>query len=237
MKLATPAQKPSKRRRDIRPVHGLSILDALLRHPLTLVVVGFALTGGVGGFLQDRQAEIQRTQAALSAAYAAETKVLTAIVEFTTRAKLYAEKREEFKSDTELAELDRALLAVQAAVLSSEQAILAPFGYTVRRDSSNGPEATLGVLDATFNRTGINVYNMRHDKAALGQYTDALEHCAFKMFALLNDAYENGGKLKFKHFMAHDNGALRNWPENQQNKTLDWPQRLLPYPCYTAPYR
>jgi hypothetical protein len=64
-------------------------LDALLRHPAALLVLGFALTGGIGGFIQNRQHRLEQDQTEVANAYLAINHIRQAISEFALRAELY----------------------------------------------------------------------------------------------------------------------------------------------------
>ncbi|SAL80432.1 hypothetical protein AWB67_05622 [Caballeronia terrestris] len=63
-------------------------LDAVLRHPTTLLILGFVLTAIVGGQLQSRQQEIEKDRTQTLAGHEAIQKIRQALAEYAMRGQL-----------------------------------------------------------------------------------------------------------------------------------------------------
>ncbi|WP_250439878.1 hypothetical protein [Caballeronia sp. AZ1_KS37] len=94
-------------------------VDALLRHPVTLLVIGFALTAFVGGCIQDRQQELEKDRIQINNTQDSLQKIRRSITEYALRGKLvWIHRDQPTEKATALAKLDEALVEAISTVTS-----------------------------------------------------------------------------------------------------------------------
>lgn len=106
-------------------------LDAVLRHPLALLLMGFALTGVIGGHIQNRQNDIEKESIKVVAAQDGVQKIQQAIDVYVVRANLIWIRHYNGHSDTQalLSNVDDAMVAASSTVMSQAATIERPFSF------------------------------------------------------------------------------------------------------------
>ncbi|WP_143754715.1 hypothetical protein [Caballeronia concitans] len=75
----------------VRSKRRWSGLDAALRHPITLLLIGFLLTAVIGNRIQTKQHEIEESRAEISSASLAISHMREALAEYSLRARIHGE--------------------------------------------------------------------------------------------------------------------------------------------------
>jgi hypothetical protein len=101
-------------------------LDATLRHPVTLLILGFALTAFVGNKLQTRQQELDKERTQVVAAEDAIEKIRQAIAEYTVRGRLITEDdiRHMNNGSEPLVGLHQALVSATTTVIAQMPTVI-----------------------------------------------------------------------------------------------------------------
>jgi hypothetical protein len=103
-------------------------LDEILRHPATLLVIGFALTAGIGGYIQDRQSKIEKDHTELTNAYIAIGRIRQALTEFDLRGRYFAHLEDGWHDTSDAAkEARKAMIQAVSSIEENSHAVLAAF--------------------------------------------------------------------------------------------------------------
>ncbi|MGF6408849.1 hypothetical protein [Paraburkholderia sp. MM5482-R1] len=96
----------------------IKALDALFRHPATLLIAGFVLTAIVGTSIQQRQQDADKQRDEVVVARAAIARVQQALSEVESRGHLLSVRRHTAEAADLMDSFDEALIAANAALLS-----------------------------------------------------------------------------------------------------------------------
>jgi len=102
----------------------LKALDAVLRHPATLLLIGFVLTSILGAFLQNRQQAAENQRTMIADTHKAIDQIYSAEAIFVVRLKIAAANGE----DKSLVPAARdALTVLEQTLISQRSAVMRPF--------------------------------------------------------------------------------------------------------------